>query len=74
MKNNFKYFLTLILTIFFNTLVFADWEGEELPPPPESEGKRSVPIDMHTSTLLVVGMGLIASYVYFANRRKENIK
>lgn len=32
------------------------------------------PIDMHTSALLVAGMGLIASYAYFAKRRKENIQ
>lgn len=79
-----KKIVSVISVFLLTNMVIANGPIIDAPPAPpskdravgfgaEEEEEQKVPIDMHTSALLVAGMGLIASYVYFAKRRKENI-
>lgn len=77
-----KKIVSVISVFLLTNMVIANGPIIDAPPAPPSkdravgfgaEEEQKVPIDMHTSALLVAGMGLIASYVYFAKRRKENI-
>lgn len=73
-----------VLSVFLLTnIVLANGPILDVPPAPPTRDRAvgfgaedeepQNPVDMHTSALLVAGMGLIASYAYFAKRRKENI-
>lgn len=79
--NNLKKGLVTILLLLFSISTYAQDElivpfgggsGDAHQEPEETKPVTN-PIDMHTSALLVAGMGIIASYAYFAKRRKENI-
>lgn len=73
--NNFKKGLITILLSLFSLSAYA--QDDIIVPfgggSGDADQEPENPIDMHTSTLLVVGMGLIASYAYFANRKKSKI-
>lgn len=77
--NNLKKGFVTILLLLFSISTYAQDEfivpfgGGTGDADPEPEEVPQNPIDMHTSPLLVAGLGLIASYAYFAKRRKENI-
>lgn len=74
--NNLKKGFVTILLLLFSISTYAQ---EDIPiiayggAHSDADQEPENPIDMHTSTLLVAGLGLIASYAYFAKRRKENI-
>lgn len=79
--NNLKKGFVTILLLLFSISTYAQ---EDIPiiayggghsdadQEPEEQKPQNVPIDMHTSALLVAGMGLIASFAYFSRRRKED--
>lgn len=75
-----KKIISIVSVFLFANIVSANEPVVEVPVTPIRENavgfgaeEQQNPIDMHTSALLVAGMGLIASYTYFAKRRKENI-
>lgn len=76
-----KKIISIVSAFLITNLVSANEPVIEVPPTPPTRGNAvgfgepepENPIDMHTSALLLAGVGLIASYAYFANRRKEKI-
>lgn len=74
MKNNIKYLLATLFIFLYNTVAFAQFEGEDdVPIDTEGPGapiKRKTPVDMYEWALLLVAVSLIIGYyLYKRNRR-----
>lgn len=78
MKNKIKYLFASLFIFLYNTLVWAQMEGEddEIDIPPidrdgeTAGGPAKVSIDMYEGTLLVIAVLLIVGYyLYKRNKR-----
>lgn len=77
MKNKIKYLFASLFIFLYNTLVWAQMEGDEdeIIPPPDRDGETpggpaKVSIDMYEGTLLVIAILLIVGYyLYKRNKR-----
>lgn len=74
MKNNIKYLLATLFIFLYNTVVFAQFEGEnDTPIDVETGGAppvRKTPIDMYEGVLLLLAVSLIVGYyLYKRNKR-----
>lgn len=79
MKNKIKYLFASLFIFLYNTLVWAQMEGEdediEFPPDADRDGETAggpakVSIDMYEGTLLVIAVLLIVGYyLYKRNKR-----